>query len=77
MNGKKFTTMNGTLMCSLRVGECALIRCSSGVLRTSRVVSIRSVENSEICFETLNTVYRLLPAPVAQETGLSTAMMAA
>lgn len=77
MNGKKFTTVNGTLMYSLRVGECALIRCNGGVIRTSRVVSIRSVGSNEICFETLNTVYRLLPAPVTQEAGLCTAMMAA
>lgn len=77
MNGKKFTTINGTLMFSLRLGECALIRCRSGMIRTSRVVSIHSVGNNEICFETLNTIYRLLPAPVIQEAGLCTAMAAA
>lgn len=74
---KKSTTMYGTLMCSLSVGSRALIRHNGGYVHTSVVMAIQSVDASEIRFETRNTHYRLLPAPVSQEAGFRPTLMAA
>lgn len=76
-NMKKSTTMCGTLMAPLCVGRRALILHNGGHIYTSTVVAIQSVDVREIRFETRNTHYRLLPAPVAQEAGCHPALMAA
>ena len=65
---KKAATMCGTLMAPLCVGRRALILHNGGYVHTSTVVAIQSVDAREIRFETRNTHYRLLPAPVAQRT---------
>ena len=75
-NMKKSTTMCGTLMAPLCVGRRALILHNGGHVYTSTVVAIQSVDAREIRFETRNTHYRLLPAPVAQEADLHPALMA-
>ena len=67
MNWKKTTTLSGMLMRPLTVGECAFIRYQGRTMRTSRVVAIKSVGAGEICFETMNTHYRLLPESVPEE----------
>lgn len=74
---KKSTTMYGTLMHPLCVGRRALILHNGGYVHTSTVVAIQSVDASEIRFETRNTHYRLLPAPVIQEADYCPALMAA
>jgi hypothetical protein len=76
-NMKKSTTMCGTLMAPLCVGRRALILYNGGYVHTSTVVAIQSVDAREIRFETRNTHYRLLPAPVAQEADFHPALMAA
>jgi len=64
MNGKKTTILNGTLLLPLRVGEGALILHNGTQIKTSTVVSIRSISMTGISFETRNTNYTLLlPAP--------------
>ncbi len=66
MNSKKFMTLSGTLMLPLRIGCRALILHEGGYTYTSSVVVIHSIQPGEICFETKNTHYRLLPVPESQ-----------
>ena len=66
MNDKKYTTLSGRLMFPLCVGCRALILHNGSYIHTSRVEAIHSVDSSAICFETRNTHYRLLPAPMSQ-----------
>lgn len=61
---KKYTTLKGTLLCPLAIGSCALILHRGQVMRTSRIVAIQSLSPSEVCFETQNTYYTLLPDPL-------------
>lgn len=61
---KKHTTLRGTLLCPLAVGSCALILHRGQLIRTSHIVAIRSLSPGEVCFETLNTHYTLLPDPI-------------
>lgn len=63
---KKSATVCGTLMLPLCVGNRALILHDGGYIHTSKVEAIHSVSANEIRFETRNTCYRLLPAPVSQ-----------
>ncbi len=63
---KTHRTLSGSLMHPLCVGSCAFIRHESGYTRTSRVVAIKSVSREEICFETQNTHYRLVPEPTTE-----------
>lgn len=74
---KKSATIYGTLMVPLCIGRRALILHSGGYIHTSAVVAIQSADTDGIRFETRNTHYRLLPAPVVQEAGLHPALMAA
>lgn len=67
MNGKKFTTLSGVLMFPLCIGCRALILHDGRYTHTSRVVAIHNVQPGDIRFETMNTHYRLLLAPVSQE----------
>lgn len=63
---KKSATVSGTLMLPLCIGNRALILHEGGYIRTSKVETIHSVSANEIRFETRNTCYRLLPAPMSQ-----------
>ena len=66
MKSKRSATLSGVLMFPLCVGRCAIILHDRGHTRTSKVVAIHSVQPGNIRFETENTHYRLLPAPVSQ-----------
>lgn len=66
MDSKKYTTISGTLLLPLCTGCRAVIFHEGGYIRTSRVVAVHSIEPDDIRFETKNTHYRLLPAPVSQ-----------
>ena len=66
MNGKKFATMSGTLLFPLCVGCRAIILHGTSYTHTSKVVAVHSVQPGDIRFETRNTYYRLLPAPLEQ-----------
>lgn len=69
MNMKKYTTLNGTLLCPIAVDSCALILHRGKVIRTSRIVAIRSLAPNKVCFETLNTHYTLVPEPTPASVG--------
>lgn len=71
MNQKKSTTLHGTLLYPLMVGQCAMIHSRGQFLRTSRIVAIHSCTAEEICFETMNTNYTLLMSPVPQTAAVS------
>ena len=60
---KATKTLSGTLLCPLMVGAKAVIFHEGLVTRTSRVVAIHGRSEGEVCFETLNTQYRLLTGP--------------
>ena len=78
MNGKKTTILNGTLLLPLRVGASAQILHNGRMIKTSTVVSIRSIRPSDISFETLNTNYTLLlPAPAQTAVAEAPAFAAA
>ena len=66
MEGKKFATMSGTLLFPLSIGNRAVILHDGGYTHTSKVVAVHSVQPGDIRFETRNTYYRLLPAPLEQ-----------
>lgn len=66
MEGKKFATMSGTLLFPLSIGSRAVILHDGGYTHTSKVVAVHSVQPGDIRFETRNTYYRLLPAPLEQ-----------
>lgn len=77
MNQKKSATLSGVLMAPLCVGSRALILHEGRYIHTSRVEAIHSVDSSAICFETMNTHYRLLPAPISQKAEYQTALSVA
>lgn len=60
---KTTKTLNGVLMRPLAVGAKAVILHQGQVTLTSRVVSIHCQTADEVCFETMNTQYRLLTGP--------------
>ena len=51
---KKNIELTGSLIYPIEVGEAAFIREADGMRRTSKKISAQ-----EICFETVNTNYRL------------------
>lgn len=71
---KKSATVCGTLMYPLCIGNRALILHEGGYIHISKVETIHSVSASEIRFETRNTRYRLLPAPMSQAVDCRSAM---
>lgn len=68
MNTKAKTqkTLNGALLLPLTVGAKAVIFHQGKITRTSQVVAIHSWEMDRVCFETLNTHYRLLTGPSSE-----------
>ena len=66
MDSKKQTTMSGTLLLPLCVGNRAIIFHDGGCTSTSVVVAIHSLQPGDIRFETKNTHYRLLTGPSHQ-----------
>ena len=59
-------TLNGDLLLPLSVGARAVILHQGRITRTSRVVAIHGRSEGEVCFETLNTQYRLLTGPSSE-----------
>lgn len=63
---KTAKTLHGVLMRPLAVGAKAVIVHDGRITLTSRVVGIHSRTEDEVCFETLNSEYRLLTDPFHQ-----------
>ena len=63
---KAMKTMTGTLLRPLAVGAKAVILHQGQITLTSRVVEIHGRSEGEVCFETLNTQYRLLTGPCSE-----------
>ncbi len=63
---KKTVSISGQVVFPLREGVKAVIACSGGFIRTSRVVEIFEVSDDMAHFETMNSIYRvaLVPQPV-------------
>ena len=56
---KKMLEINGSLIYPITVGESAFIHEGEGIRRTSTVLSMEKMSQSEIRFETRNTRYLL------------------
>ena len=56
---KKNIELTGNLIYPIEVGEAAFIREADRLRRTSTVLCAKKVSAQEICFETVNTNYRL------------------
>lgn len=67
MKGKKNLEIVGQPMYPITVGHFAWIRESDGVRRTSPVVSLERISQSEVHFETVNTLYHLRIADASSE----------
>ncbi len=63
---KKTVSISGQVVFPLLEGVKAVIACSGGFIRTSRVVAIFEVSDDMAHFETMNSIYRvaLVPQPV-------------
>lgn len=59
MENKKILEINGAPVFPVTVGIPAFISEHDGIRRTSRVLSVRKISQTEIRFETLNTNYLL------------------
>lgn len=60
---KKIVSISGKVVFPLREGVKAVIACSGGFIRTSRVVEIFEVSDDMAHFETMNAVYKVALAP--------------
>lgn len=58
-NDKKILEITGYLIHPIAIGESAFIREAEGIRRTSTVLSMEKMSQSEIRFETQNTRYLL------------------
>ena len=56
---KKHIELTGSLIYPIEVGEAAFICEADGMRRTSTVLRTKKVSAQEICFETVNSNYRL------------------
>ncbi len=61
--GKTTKTLDGVLLRPLAVGTKTVILHQGQITLTSRVETIYSRTEDEVCFETKNTHYRLLTGP--------------
>ena len=63
---KKTVHISGKVVFPLREGARAVIACSGGFIKTSRVVEIYEEREDLAYFETMNSIYRvaLVPHPV-------------
>ena len=64
---KRIVSLEGSLVFPLQVGHRALIRRNGDFIRTSIVVEILANRADYACFETMNSVYKVSPAPVPAE----------
>lgn len=58
-NTKKMLEITGSLVYPITVGESAFVHEAEGIRRTSTVLSMEKMSQSELCFETRNTKYLL------------------
>lgn len=58
-NEKKRLEITGSLIQPIIIGESAFIRETEGIRRTSTVLSMEKMSQSDVCFETQNTKYVL------------------
>jgi hypothetical protein len=58
---KKIVSLNGAVMMPLKTKEKAIIYFDGGKIKTSLVVSIIAVSKNLIVFETLDSIYRVIP----------------
>lgn len=56
---KRTQELDGYLLSPIEIGASAFIKVSDGMLRTSRVLKLNMLTQSEVQFETQNTNYRL------------------
>lgn len=56
---KKMLEITGSLIYPITVGESAFIHEAEGIRRTSTVLSMDKMSQSEVCFETQNKKYLL------------------
>ncbi len=56
---KKTRELNGCLLIPIEIGTSAFIKIPEGMLRTSRVLKLQKLTQSEVQFETQNTNYHL------------------
>ena len=60
MNCEKNTKeLTGYFLVPIEIGASAFIQVADGMLRTSRVLNMRAISQTEVQFETLNTNYHL------------------
>ena len=59
MENKKTLEIKGTPLYPVTVGMPAIVSEQEGVRRTSKVLSVKEISQTEIFFETLNTNYLL------------------
>ena len=67
---KQERTLRGMALLPLSVGSRAVLLSGGQVIWTSRVVSIQTQTEEELCFETLNTNYCIKMAPSPQAASL-------
>ena len=60
---KKTVSISGKVVFPLREGAKAVIVCSGGFIRTSRVVEIYEVSDDFAHFETMNSIYKVVLTP--------------
>ena len=58
-NTKMMLEITGSLVYPITVGESAFVHEAEGIRRTSTVLSMEKMSQSELCFETRNTKYLL------------------
>ena len=58
---KRVVSLNGTVVMPLKTKEKAVIYFDGGTIKTSLVVAIKEVSKDLIVFETLNSIYRVIP----------------
>lgn len=56
---KKSVELNGRIVFPLTEGRCAYITCSSGIIKTSKVVNVITVTEEKAHFETMNSFYKV------------------
>lgn len=75
---KPMKTLTGALLRPLAVGTRAVILHRGSVKLTSQVEAIHKQTEDEICFETRNSLYRVLTGPVrSPAVSLSPMLLAA
>ena len=74
---KKTVCISGSLLFPPEEGKRAIIRCRGGYICTSRVVEILEQRKKYVCFETMNSIYRVLsPASVSVQKAVQLKMCA-